>query len=245
MANCIIKVMIIMIKIYKHKHLHTSHTVICPQIAQRDCTRHALHTHIRIHARIVPKLASRRGRCWSECHGWVSPKKIGTPHYNTGGLCCFYPLPRAWTGWASMQPRDTWLWVGSERTDISSWKSPRRELFHTIIPVVSAASGRHPPHPELRAPGWGTLSPLPPSSPPETSSLSHADEPRDHPRSITVHSHTVKGPHTHTDSGLCTHSLSWCVKRHKSRHAQPMSLSGELIFMAMKGEGRDDWEIVD
>lgn len=41
------------------------------------CT-HTPHTHIHIPACIVPKLASRRGRCWSECHGWVNPKKEGT-----------------------------------------------------------------------------------------------------------------------------------------------------------------------
>lgn len=135
--------------------------------------------------------------------------------------------------------------MGSERTDFSRWKSPQTELFHTIVPVVSAANCGHPHHPDLSAPLWGILSPLPPSSPREASSLSHAEEPRDHPDSITVHSHTGKGPHRRTDSGLCTHTLSWCVKRHKSRRAQPMSLSGELIIMAMKGERRVDWEIRD
>lgn len=119
------------------------------------------HTHSCPHCAQVGR---QEGRCWSECHGWVSPKKIGTPHYNTGGLSCFYPLPRAWTGWASMQPRDTWLWVESERTDISSWRSPWTALFHTIVSVVSAASAPSPPQAESTRLGhFISTSPLQPS----------------------------------------------------------------------------------
>lgn len=64
---------------YLCAHLHTSHTVICPQIAQIVFYTHSTHTHRHTHigidipACIVPKLASSRGRC----HGWVNPEKEG------------------------------------------------------------------------------------------------------------------------------------------------------------------------
>jgi len=105
------------------------HSVICwSLIAQTDWTTHThTHTHTRIYrcrlvpACIVTELASRRGRCWNECHRWVDPKKDGT----TGGLNCFYPLPGAWTGGSSVQPGDTWLWEdGHGDSDVGRLHDP-------------------------------------------------------------------------------------------------------------------------
>lgn len=216
---------------------------------QTDCSWHThhtfthinKHTHIHIHGCNVPKLAGRRGQSWSECHGWVSPKKIGTPRRDTGGLklllCVASCLSRMGFNAAQrhVAQRGQTSAVGRVPRQ-SSFTSPFQWLEQTEVVTL----------PLMWEHQAGTLYLyIPPSIPPETSSLSHADEPEDHPCSITVHSHWAKGPHTHTDSGLYTHSLSWCVRPHKSRHTQPTSLSGELIIMAMKREGREDWEMED
>lgn len=71
----------------------------------------------------------------------------------------------------------------------SSWKTPRTESFHTTVPVITAAGAGHPHKPSLRALSSAALSPQDPYSPPETSWLSHADEPRDHPCAITDPTH--------------------------------------------------------
>lgn len=92
-----------------HKHLHTSNTVICLQMAQTDCTAHTLHTHIyTFQPALCPSWQAGEGDAGVNVTDESTLRKKA-PHNNTGGLSYFYLWPRAWTGWASLQPRDTWL----------------------------------------------------------------------------------------------------------------------------------------
>lgn len=61
---------------------------------------------------------------------------------------------------------------------------------------------------------------------------------------ITRCTHNEKGPHTDTDSCPYTHSVTVC-EASQELCAQPVSLSQELIIMAIKGESRGSWKAVD
>lgn len=94
---------------------------------------------------------------------------------------------------------------------------PGKSVFHTVVPMV----------------GVGLFISTPPI-PPETSSLSHADECEDHPQFITLHSHTVTGPpphtHTHTQNQACTRAPCHGASGHtKSRHTHART-SHKLIW---------------
>ena len=223
---------------------HSSHTHMSSDSTNRLYCTHT-HRYRRVApACIAPELASRRGRCWSKCHGWVNPKKEGTTRQHwwaellLSAASCLDAAARGTRGHERGLRGQTWGIQQLEESMIGTLSHPRFGHYSTPI---------------WRAPVLAALSPTSPSSPPETSSVSHADEPRDHPHTHIHYNctstHNGKGPHMHTNSDpythTHTHSLSWRVKQHKSRHAQPMSLSGELIIMAMKGEGREEWEIAD
>lgn len=164
------------------------------------CT-HTPHTHIHIPACIVPKLASRRGRCWSECHGWVNPKKEGTAQQHWWAellLSVASCLDRM--GFTAAQGHVALSGVWEDRHGGSAVGT-----VHDLSPfTASFQSLQQPGLVTLPTRLWCVVS-TSSLSPSETSSLSHADEPRDHPRSITVHLHRVKGPHMHTNSGLYAH----------------------------------------
>lgn len=55
-----------------------------------------------------------------------------------------------------------------------------------------------------------------------------------------LHTYCERTSHAYKERSVHRHSLSGCVNQHKRRHAQPLSLSEELIIMAMRGERRGD-----
>lgn len=203
---------------------HSSHTHMSSDSTNRLYCTHHTHRYRRIvPACIAPELASRRGRCWSKCHGWVNPKK-GRHHTATlvgwaAFIRCLVPGRRS--------PGDTWPWEGPERTDMRGIQ----QLEESTIGALS-----HPRFGHYSTPIWERQSGLrylhiPPSSPPETSSLSHADEPRDHPHTHynCTSTHNGKDPtciQTQAYTRTLTHSLSWRVKATQ----EPSRTANELIW---------------
>lgn len=95
-----------------------------------------------IPACIVSKLADGRVlHCW-EYHGWVSPKKMGTPHNSPGGLSSFYLLAR---DEVSCSPGAHYSLVGSDSPQQGSFKPSRQSSQPVRLIWEQQTSSPHPP----------------------------------------------------------------------------------------------------
>lgn len=189
---------------------YTLHTVMCPQTALTDCTGDALHIHSCrcAHSCLYCAQTGKKEKGMLEWISWMSQhRETAQQHWWAEPL-----LSAAWCldGLGCVAARGHMALSGvlrgqdKESSNAALLHHCSRYYCSQLLVVL----------PALIHTGQGYVICRIPSSPPKTSSFSHADEPRDHPRALTVHrTHIVKRTsHAYKERSVHTHSLSRCVK---------------------------------